>query len=279
MYELAVDFGNGGGNRNRRTLIWQSAAMVFFLICCVTASAQWSKKPYAEWSEEEAQRVLADSPWAARVRFLDMGRTDSSVSQALPPSRNPEPYRDYNKYPPADPRLEAPKTSSTKIIGAVDCHIRLLSARPTREAFARSPMIRENGEKITGQIKALADADFANYIIIAISCDSKESSGLLVRVQSALTPNPASAGGQNRVLLTDTFLETKAGRRVLPQRYQPPRDNRLGALLMFPRLVDGKPFIAPDSGEFRFYMNPYKTFAIDVRFKVKEMSYEGKLEY
>ena len=256
---------------NHLTFIRQLAAVVF-LISSISASAQWNKKPYAEWSEEESQKVLADSPWVANERFVDLGSQDL-------PSRNPDPKRDYD-YTKSDPTRGASNTGSMKmkISAPVNCHVRLLSARPTREAFARSSLVRDSGEKITGHIKAISDADFANYIIIAISCGSKEPGGLLTRVQVALTPG-GTVGGQGRVNLEDTFLETKGGQRVLPERYQPPRDNRLGALLMFPRFVNGKPFIAPESGELRFHMNPYKTLAIDVRFKVKDMMYEGKLEY
>jgi len=33
--------------------------------------AQWDKKPYAEWTEKDAQKVLNDSPWGKRRQSYD----------------------------------------------------------------------------------------------------------------------------------------------------------------------------------------------------------------
>ena len=40
-----------------------AACLAFCLACSLVAQAQWEKKPYAEWSEKEAQKLLNDSPW------------------------------------------------------------------------------------------------------------------------------------------------------------------------------------------------------------------------
>ena len=34
----------------------------------MSLSAQWNKKPYTEWSEKEATKLLNDSPWCQTRR-------------------------------------------------------------------------------------------------------------------------------------------------------------------------------------------------------------------
>jgi len=43
--------------------------------------------------------------------------------------------------------------------------------------------------------------------------------------------------------------------------------------------VDGNPFITPESEEIHFVSELDGTYRLDRRYKVKEMMYDGKLEY
>jgi hypothetical protein len=60
--------------------------------------------------------------------------------------------------------------------------------------------------------------------------------------------------------------------------YRAPGPDGLGAKFIFPRTLDGKPFIDSSSGEVRVYIELGKTKVIR-RFKVADMMYDGKLEY
>ena len=44
-------------------------------------------------------------------------------------------------------------------------------------------------------------------------------------------------------------------------------------------MPDGKPFITPEVGEVLFYLEPLGAVVLNMRYKVKEMMYDGKLEY
>jgi len=44
-------------------------------------------------------------------------------------------------------------------------------------------------------------------------------------------------------------------------------------------MIDGKPFIEANSGEVRFSTEVGKAIKISRRFKVSEMTYDGKLEF
>jgi hypothetical protein len=103
----------------------------------------------------------------------------------------------------------------------------------------------------------------------------------------------------------NTYLLTNDGHRVFIQEYQPPRNDGLGARFVFPRHVDGKPVITPESGEVLFHSEvgggagvnatipnsdiPSRDpsgrvardygFTLSTRYKVKDMMFDGKLEY
>ena len=66
---------------------------------------------------------------------------------------------------------------------------------------------------------------------------------------------------------------------VFLEEYQTPKTDGLGARLVFPRLVDGKPWLTTESAEIHFYSELSSTYKVDTRYKVKDMIYQGKLEY
>jgi hypothetical protein len=84
-------------------------------------------------------------------------------------------------------------------------------------------------------------------------------------------------------LKNTTFLEIKGGKRIFLQEFQPAGTDAMGARIggrfIFQRLVDGKPFITPESEEIHFFAPLSDTYKLDRRFKIKDMMYEGKLEY
>ena len=79
-----------------------------------------------------------------------------------------------------------------------------------------------------------------------------------------------------------TYLERKDGKRVFASEYQAPGSDGAGAKFVFARNLDGQPFVNAESGEIRFHSEfptarpPIK---IDMRFKVSDMMFDGKLEY
>jgi hypothetical protein len=109
-------------------------------------------------------------------------------------------------------------------------------------------------------------------VIVTLTVDGSESGGRLQEATSLL----------NKLTTVDlknnTYLLVK-DQRVFLQEYQAPRRDGLGARLIFPRIVDGKPIIAAESDEVRFVSDLAANFKLNMRYKVKEMIYQGKLEY
>ncbi len=222
------------------------------------ASAQWDKKPYSEWSEKEAQKVLNDSPW---------GRTQVFTSNVS-----------LFRGPTSGRQGQSTSSTSTNTDSAthVNFRIRFLSAKPIRQAITRILEAKQkqpvSGE-LAAHLKSLAEGEFTEYIVITVSCDSQQVGSNVQEALGLLRTSGTAA------LKNNTFLEIKGGKRLFLQEYQPPREDGLGARFIFARLVDGKPFITPESEEIHFVTELSGTYRLDRRYKIKEMMYEGKLEY
>ena len=252
-----------------------ATALALCMVSYLIARAQWEKKPYTEWSEKEAQKLLNDSPWSQTQVFSD-------TSQMF-----------------GNDRLSSGASRVANVFH-VNFRIRFLSAKPVRQAISRSMELKQKGalnEQLGAQLRAFAAADFPDYVVITVLCDSDQPN-MRLQEATALLNNRTTADLKN-----NTFLELKDGRRVFLQEYQPPRNDGLGARFVFPRLVDGKPLITAQSSEIHFVSDLSQgsspaggvsrsqasgatggssgsmNYLLDRRFKVAAMNYQGKLEY
>jgi hypothetical protein len=249
-----------------------------------TLLAQWDKRPYTEWSEKEAMKLLNDSPWAQTQAFTDTSRQTSTT------------------------RSGAGSTTAIADVINVNFRIRFLSAKPTRQAVVRAMELQQKGnisEQLAAKLKDFAAADFPDYIVVTVSADSDKPSNLLQQATAILYK--LSTGE----LRNAAYLVIRDGKRLFLKEYQPPGKDGLGARFIFPRLVDGQPFItAATSGDVLFHaelsggsglnstipnsdganrdtsVNPGRVasslgigFTLNTRYKVKDMMFSGKLEY
>jgi len=134
----------------------------------------------------------------------------------------------------------------------------------------------KNGSKISEQfatrLKEFATADFPDYIVVTVTTESDKASGLLQQTQAAfykLTTNE---------MVNNTYL-LAGGQRIFVKEYQQPGKDGLGARYIFPRLVAGKPFITPETADVLFHSEPTGTTVLNMRYKIKDMMFDGKLEY
>ncbi|HJQ25657.1 MAG TPA: hypothetical protein VKA60_17175 [Blastocatellia bacterium] len=252
----------------------------------LAAAAQWNKKPYTEWSEKESMRVLEDSPWSQKQTF-----TDTSKNASVTTSRG------------------AAQSTIADVVN-VTFTMRLFSAKPVRQAISRVMELQRKGEMpdaLEKQLKAFAAADFPDYVIVTVTCNGS-ASNLLQQAQALLQKL------KTLDLKNNTYLQTSGGERVFLSEYQAPRNDGFGARFIFPRVVGGKPVLASDSNELLFHAelgngstlngtvpnsdvltgntrpNPNLNtdvrsevakngFTLNTRFKVKDMMFDGKLEY
>lgn len=248
-----------------------------------TLLAQWDKKPYTEWSEKEAMKLLNDSPWAQTQAFTDTSRQASTT------------------------RSGAGSTTAIADIVNVNFRIRFLSAKPTRQAVVRAMELQQKGnisEQLAAKLKDFASADFPDYIVLTVSADSDKPSNLLQQANAILYKLSITE------LKNTTYLVIRDGKRLFLKEYQPPGKDGLGARFIFPRVVDGQPFITAESGDVLFHADlsggsglnstipnsdapnrdtstsPGRVasplaigFTLNTRYRVKDMMFSGKLEY
>lgn len=233
------------------------------------ASEDWNKKPYTEWSENQAVKLLNDSPWAQTHTFTDTSKAFNTA------------------------RGQQSQASTASSVVAVNFRVRFLSSRPVRQAISRLELVHQKGDmppQKAAQLKALAEAPFPDYVVVAVTCDSDRGSDMLQQANETLRRATTAELGNK------TYLITNDGQRVYLKEYQPPRNDGFGARFIFPRIVNGKEILTSPEGELVFHaemrggseLNSEVVtsdvahgygFTLHTRYKVKEMTFAGKLEY
>ena len=230
-----------------------AGAALLLLAVSSAAPAQVDKKPYTEWTEKEAEKLLEKSAWA---------QTQVSTSTAGTFSTGPG----------------TTATSGARPAGGIDqiyYHIRFLSAKPVRQALSRIMELSQKGamnDQLAAQLKAFANQDFPDYVVVTVTVEGSESKGRLQSAMALLNSRTTAT------LKNNTYLIVK-DQRIFLEEYQAPRSDGLGARFIFPRIVDGKPIITAEDDEVKFVSELTRTFKLNMRYKVKDMMYQGKLEY
>jgi hypothetical protein len=235
--------------RIRSTTPW---AFGLLLICVAAVSGQWQKKSYKEWSQKEALAVLNNSPWGQTQTYTDTSHMFDEGRAAISNQKR---------------EVEVPQ---------IDFRIRFFSAKPIRQATSRLVELMQKGnvnKQLAAQLDALAEANFPDYIVITVATDVAQA-GSLMGLAASLMDRQSTAQLKN-----ETYLSIKGGQRVFLLEYQPPRKDGLGARFVFPRNVDGKPFITHDSDEVLFHSALSAGPELNMRFKVKDMMFASNLEY
>ncbi len=218
--------------------------LVMSLLFVPVLIAQKPMKPWNEWNAKEALKIMNDSNWAqTQKEYL-------SARQII---------------------KEGPLDRSTT---DVDFHIRFYTARPVRQAIARTILLglTKPDPEMEKTLQQFIAQKFEDDIIVAVTFDSTEA-----RINAPLQQEFIRM--QFPVLQKDTYLETKA-RKVYLTKYVPPSNNGLGAAFYFPRLEKGEPYVVPEIGDVRFYADlPGLGIILDKRFKISNFMYEGILEF
>jgi hypothetical protein len=239
----------------------RSTALVslsLLLILSAIATAQKKNIPWTEWSKKDAEKVLTDSPWAQT-------QIDTNLTEMF--------------YAPTSPLAGAPNKNQRNVEGATNqemkltYHIRFFSARPVRQALARLYQLQESpDEERQRGLRSFAEMESKDAIILTVtyeSPDGRYSGKIMQQFNSAVTA----------ILKNKTFLEKNDGARLFLNEYVPPGKDGFGARFIFQRVVNNQPYLDSNTKEVRFYCEYSDTLKLDMRFKVSEMMYNGRLEY
>jgi hypothetical protein len=237
------------------------------LICLFAAAAVAQKnKPWTEWTAKDAEKILNDSAWG-QTQTEESGGSESAQTSAISSTTAAK----EKNVRSADAAASSAESGETKAPVALHYRVRFLSAKPIRAAFVR--MVELQGapaERVT-ELKPFVDGDFGNYIVITITPEGDRRRQMAV-LQALSTADENTLKGT-------TYLERKDGTRLAMSQYRAPNQDGLGAKFVFPRTVEGKPFIDAAAGEVKFEIELGKLLKINRRFKISDMMYDGKLEF
>lgn len=239
----------------------RTSSIICVLFFAASVLIAQTGKPWLEWNMKETTKVLNDSAW---------GQTQLETKQADGGSAAVTNTGSSRNMVPRDPSKDAPGA----ITSYIKYYIRLLSAKPVRQAIVRkvildSPEIDAERKK---QLMSFAEATSSDFIVIAVAAEAKDASTGGEALQAFKAATAAS-------LKESTYLERDDGQRLLLADFVAPVADGLGAKFVFPRKLNNQPFLEPGSGQLKFYSQLSKKVKLEARYKVSEMMYDGRLEY
>lgn len=231
------------------------------ILVFVASSVIAQKKPWTEWSKKDAEKLLNDSAWGQTQTEGGSAPSDTTVITSTASSGNAG--RDLQR------KGESGEPKASK---AINYRVRFLTAKPIREAFARMVTLVNSDKGLPEQLQAFIDRDFSDYIVVVVNCDSEDqrAAGGIQQAFSRLTME---------MLKDKVYLERKDGKKLPLMDYKIPSGDGMGAKFIFSRTLEGQSFLTPESANVRFFMEFNDKLKINMRFKVSDMMYDGKLEY
>jgi hypothetical protein len=231
----------------------------------VAVPAQKQPKPWGEWSQKDAQKILDDSPWGQT-------QTETDTSQMFY-----SPTNDPNVSGRSSNDSSRLRQGATNQAVNLNFRVRFFSAKPIRQALVRLMEIKQKDlpKETIDRLNVFANLRSDEWIIVAVAFDSNDQrySGPVMQAFGSVTTDLAK---------NDTYLERKDGKRLYLNEYVAPGKDGFGARFIFPRQVEGQPFLTADAGEVRFHSEfsaGSRSLKLDRRFKTAEMVYNGELEY
>lgn len=218
-------------------------------------------KSWLEWNMKETTKILNDSAWAETQLETKQADSSSAAITNTGSSRNMVP-RDASKDAPG------------AITSYIKYYIRLLSAKPIRQAVVRKLMLDtpDMDEERKKQLKSFADAPTSDFIVVAVVAEAKDRS-------MGAEASEAFKVATLESLKESTYLERADGQRVPLADFRAPMADGLGAKFVFPRTLNNQPFLVPGSGQLKFHSQLSKKIKLEARYKVSDMMYDGRLEY
>lgn len=236
-------------------------AMLFFMFLATSALIAQAGKPWLEWNMKETTKILNDSAWGQTQLETKEAESASAAITNTGSSRTMVPR-------------DASKDSPGAITSYLKYYVRLLSAKPVRQAIVRK-LILDSPDMDAArkeQLKTFAEATTSDFIVVAVVAEAKDGSIARDASQAFETATFTS-------LKDSTYLERRDGQRVLLADFKAPVADGLGAKFVFPRTLNNQPFLSAESGQLKFFSQLSKKIKIEARYRVADMLYEGRLEY
>ena len=225
-----------------------SICLLLLAVSCLAQKEKDAAKPWPEWSKEDVDKMLNKSPWGHVITNTDT----SEMTATLGVSRGDQ-------------------GSNNQAI-SWNYRVRFFSAKPIREAFARK-LLLDNPALKPQQLENFVNGDYSDSIVVAVVYEATDRRYLAEREK-------AFNFATTEQLASTVFLELKNGKLIPLTEYAPPTKDGTGAKFVFPRTINGTPYITDEKDVIRFVANMANTgIGFEYRFKLADMTYDGKLEY
>ncbi|MDA2925224.1 hypothetical protein MYX65_11350 [Acidobacteria bacterium AH-259-L09] len=233
--------------------ILQRAWFVLAALALMAVSIVWAfpitDKPFEKWTLDEAVQILNESPWARQETFTQViGGIGSGVRGEK---------EIYNTF-----------------------FVRLLSARPIREGYARVKQIQEDYDKLSQEekrrfntsLRPILKLDVEGWIVVAVSFRSNDPD-LESRVRRFWQVQTTET------MRSRAFLSTQSFPQVEVVAYYPPLEEGIGAKFVFPREIDGTAVVSvkDDKVTFELLEVPGADPQLRATFVVSDMVVKGQL--
>ena len=238
----------------------------FVVVLLVSAVSAQKQKPWTEWTKKDIEKTLNDSAWGQTQTEGSAGSSqsqssESAITQVAAPRS-------------ADRQISRTgESGESKPSNVVKYHVRFLSAKPVRAAFARMVLLTktEPDANLTAQLQGFIDREMNDYIVVSVGVEveNQKMAGPLMNAFTAAT---------TEALQKNVYLERKDGKKLYLMEYRAPIEDGMGAKFIFPRKLEGQPFLS-ESDVVRFVAQFNEKMKLNTRYKLSDMLYDGKLEY
>lgn len=215
----------------------------------------WDDKPFTQWSEQEAMKILSESPWA---------RTQTVMAGVLGGQQqsNSSRVKDIPRVQSAGTNSGASLPQTGVSFGAGDSvplFVRWHSSARIRQALGRLGQLQQNVPE--AEVRKFAEAPIEDYQIAV--------TGPMLDAFNQLS----LASFQEKTFLTAKKNKSK---KIALKKYEAPKDRQDGvAMFSFSRLIDGKPAFTPEDDEVEFGAQGSK-ISLKASFKIAKMMSDGK---
>ncbi len=234
-------------------------AMLLFLgvVLRVAATDFWEAKPFTEWNEQEAMKLLSESPWARTLTVLGgtlaAGQAANRVTD-LPTLSTTGAGR-------ATGSMVGQPGSGFGTDDAVPLYVTWFSSGRIRQALGRLAQLRHHAPE--SEVKKFVEQPAEDYQIGV--------SGPLLDSFNVLSLDNFKQ---------KTFLSSKKdkSKKIPLKGYVPPNKRNDGtAIFSFERQIDGKPAFGLEDQEVEFVAQG-KKILLKVSFKLAKMMDAGNLD-
>ncbi len=247
-------------NKRLFALIACAVLLSSSLVFAGSSPAQKAEKPWTEWTQKEAEKVLSSSPWSQAQ--VDTDTSEMFFTPTNDPARGRTQSNDGQRL----------GTGATNQAVNVKFVVRFFSARPVRQALIRLIELKNKPEPaVLERMHQFAEVKSGESIILTLTVETTDQRYMGQAMQ-------AISSAVTATLKNETYLE-RDGKRNFLHEYIPPGQDGFGARFIFLRIADEQPFINSNTGEVRFVTKYPNGMKVDRKFKVSDMMYEGQLEY